>query len=76
MDFTIQTDHAINAQRQDLVVVDSKRRTCKINDFAVRIDNRIEEKEKEKIEEYQDQRRELKKIWNVRVRITPLVVGS
>ena len=36
----------------------------------------IEEKEKEKIEKYQDLRRELQKIWNVRVKIISLVVGS
>ena len=58
------------------MVVD-KRRTCKIIDFAVLRDSRIEEKEKEeKIEKYQDLRRELQKIWNVRVKIIPLVMGS
>ena len=34
------------------------------------------EKEKEKIEKYQDLRTELQKIWNVRVKIIQLVVGS
>ena len=58
-----------------MVVVDKKRRTCKIIDFAVPGDMRIEEKQKEKIEKDQDIRRELQKIWNVRVKITPLVVG-
>ena len=58
-----------------MVVVD-KKRTCKIIDFAVPGDRRIEEKEEEKIEKYQDLRRELQKIWNVRVKIIPLVVGS
>ena len=76
MGFSIQNDHVIEAQRPDLVVVDKKRRTCKIIDFAVPGDSRIEEKEKEKIEKYQDLRRELQKIWNVRVKIIPLVVGS
>ena len=61
-DFSIQTDHIIEAWRPDLVVVDKKRRTCKIIDFAVPGDSRIEEKEKEKIEKYQDLRRELQKI--------------
>ena len=75
-DFSIQTDHVTETQRLDLVVVDKKRRTCKIIDFAVPGDSRIEEKEKEKIEKYQDLRRELQKIWNVRVKIIPLVVGS
>ena len=57
-----------------MVVVD-KKRTCNIIDFAVPGDSRIEE-EKEKIEQYRDLRRELQKIWNVRVKIIPLVVGS
>ena len=39
-------------------------------------DSRIEEKEKDKTEKYQDLGRELQKIWNVKVRIKPLVVGS
>ena len=34
------------------------------------------EKEKDKIEKYQDLGRELKKIWNVKVKIIPLVAGS
>ena len=75
-DFSIQTDHVIEARRPDLVVVDKKERSCKIIDFAVPGDSRIEEKEKEKIEKYQDQSRELQKIWNVRVKIILLVVGS
>ena len=73
--FSIQTDYVIEVQRRDFVVVDNKRRTCKIIDFAVPGDSRIEEKEKEKIEKDQDLRRELQKIWNTRVKILPLVVG-
>ena len=75
-DFSIQTDHVIEAQRPDLVVVDKKERSCKIIDFAVSGDSRIAEKEKNKIEKYQDLGRELRKIWNVKVKIIPLVVGS
>ena len=47
-DFSFQTDHVIKARRPDLVIVDKKRRTCKIIDFAVPGDSRVEEKEKEK----------------------------
>ena len=36
----------------------------------------IDEKEKDKIEKCQDLGRELQKIWNVKVKIIPLVVGS
>ena len=34
-DFSIQTDHVIEARRPDLVVVDQKERSCKIIDFVV-----------------------------------------
>ena len=74
--FSIQTDHVIDAPRLHLVVLDKKMRTCKIIDFAVPGDSRIEEKEKEKIEKYQYLRRELQKIWNVRVKIISIVIGS
>ena len=59
-----------------MVAVDKKKRSCKIIDFAVPGDSRIDEKEKGKIEKYQDLERELQKIWNVKVKIIPLVVGS
>ena len=58
-----------------MFVVD-KERSCKIIDFAVPGDSRIEEKEEDKIEKYQDLGRELQKVWNVKVKIIPLAVGS
>ena len=45
-DFSIQTDHVIEARRPDFIVVDKKRRTCKIIDFALPGDSRIGEKKK------------------------------
>ena len=74
--FSIQTDHVIEARRLDLVAVDKKERICKVIDFAVPGDSMIEEKEKGKIEKYQELGRKLQKIWNVKVKIIPLVVGS
>ena len=75
-DFSIQTDHFIEARRTDLVIVDKKERICKTIDFAVPGDIRIAEKEKDRIEKYQDLGRKLQKIWNVKVKIIPLVVDS
>ena len=67
-DFSIQTNHFIEARRPDLVVVDKKERSCKIIHFAVPGDSRIAEKEKDMIEKYRDLRWELQKIWNVKQR--------
>ena len=45
-----------------MVVVDKKMRSCKIIDFAIPGDSRIEEKKNDKIEKYQDLGRELQNI--------------
>ena len=57
-------------------VVDKKETICKIIDFAIASDRRIEDKVKDNKEKYQDLGRELQKIWNVKVKIVPLVIGS
>ena len=59
-----------------MVVVNKKERSCKIIDFAVPGDSTIDKKEKDKIEKYQDLGKELQKIWNLKVKIISLVVGS
>ena len=59
----MQTDYVIEAQRFDLVVVDEKNRNCKIMDFAIPGDGKIEEEKKGKIETYQDIDMELQKLY-------------
>ena len=53
-----------------------KKWTCKIVDFAVPADNRIKLKESEKKDKYLDLARELKKLWNTKVTIIPIVIGA
>ena len=59
-----------------MVAVDKQERSCKIINFAVPGDSRIEEKERDTIEKYQDLGKELQKVWNVKLKIIPLVLGS
>ena len=51
-------------------------RICKIVDFAVPADHRINLKESEKKDKYLDLARELKKLWNIKVTIVPIVIGA
>ena len=44
-DFDIQTDHLISARRPDLIIINKKKKTCKIVDFADPADYRIKLKE-------------------------------
>ena len=75
-DFNIQTDHLIPARTPDLIIINKKKRTCKIVDFAVPADHRIKQKECEKKDKYLDLARELKKLWNMQVTIIPIVIGA
>ena len=47
-----------------------------IDNFAVPVDHRIKLKECEKKDKYRDLARELKKLWNVKVTIMPIVIGA
>ena len=75
-DFNIQTDHLIPDRRPDLIIINKKKRICKIVDFAVPVDQRINLKECEKKDKYVDLAREFKKLWNMKVTIVPIVIGA
>ena len=60
-DFDIHTDHLISSRRPDLIIINKKKRTCKIVDFAVSADHRLKLKECEKKDKYLDLARGLKK---------------
>ena len=75
-DFDVQTDHQISARRPDLIIINKKKRICKIVDFAVPADHRIKLKEYEKKDKYLDFARELKKPWNMKVTIILIVIGA
>ena len=40
-DFEIQTDHLISVRRPDLIIINNKKRTCRIVDFGVPADHRV-----------------------------------
>ena len=72
----IQTDHLIPARRPDLIIINKRNRIRKIVDFAVPAHHRINLKESEKKDKYLNLVRELKKLWNMKVTIVPIVIGA
>ena len=65
------------ARRLDLIIINNnKKRVCKIVDFAVLAHHRTKLKESEKKDKYLDLARELKKLWNMKVTIVPIVIGA
>ena len=75
-DFNIQTDRLIPARRPDLIIINKRKRICKIVNFAVPVDHRINLKESQKKDKYLDLARELKKLRNIKVTIVPIVTDK
>ena len=67
----------IEARRPDLILVEKKAKSCILIDVATPGDCRICEKEIEKIEKYQNLKKELKRLWSLKkVEAVPVVVGA
>lgn len=76
-DFKIQTDKPLESNRPDITVLNKKEDTCWIIDVACPFDTRVHEKEKEKIEKYQDLKREMLRLWKCKtIKIIPVVIGA
>ena len=57
-DINVQCDKGIEARKPDKILIDKKERKVIIIDISVPADVRIGEKEREKMEKYQDLKRE------------------
>ena len=76
-DFDIPTDPLNSARRPDLIIIKKKKkRICKNDNIAVPTDHGIKLKECEKNNKYHALARELKKMWNMKVTIIPIVIGA
>lgn len=75
-DFYIQTDKQVLANQPDIVIIDKDKKQATIIDIAIPNDYNIQDKEKEKVQKYQPLREELERIWKVKTKVVPVVVGS
>ena len=65
-DVNIQCDNVIEARRPDIVVVDKKEHEGVIIDIAVPDDVRVGEKELDRVEKYQELKREIRRLWKLK----------
>ena len=75
-DFTIQTDREIHYRRPDIVIQKKEAKETIIVDMSVLGDSNVLQKETEKYEKHQDLAREIKRIWKLRIKVVPVVVGA
>ena len=59
------------------MIIEKRERNCKIKDVAALNDSRMNAKEQEKIEKYQELRWEVARLWKMKkVEVIPVVVGA
>ena len=76
-DINVQCDNVIQARRPDVIIIHKEKKEALIVDIAVPADTRIAEKELEKVEKYQDLKREIKRLWELRcAKVVPVVIGA
>ena len=66
-DINGQCDNVIEARGPDIIAIDQKEQKGIIIDIAVAADVRVGEKEGEKVEKYQDLKREIRRLWKLKM---------
>ena len=70
-------DNIIMERRLDIVIANKMEKTAIIIDAAIPGDKIIISKEKEKIEKYQNLKREIRRLWNLKkTDVIPVVLGA
>ena len=59
-----------------VVLIYKKKKTCHLEDFVIPADHRVKIKESKKINKYLELARKLKKLWNMRAMIVPIIVST
>ena len=75
-DTNIQCDRIIVERRPDIVIGNKMEKTAIVTDVAIPVDKRIIDKQTEKIEKYQNLKREIQRLWNLKkIDVIPMVLG-
>ena len=73
-DFNIQTDNVIEQRRPDMIIMDKTSKKTQIVNFDVPTNHWIKISQQNKIDNFQDLKRELQKLWNLKTSIVPIVI--
>jgi hypothetical protein len=72
----IQTDRTIHNNKLDIVIRDYEKGTCMLIDVAIPGDRNVIQKEAEKILQCKDLTMEIKRMWNIKTRVIPVIIGA
>ena len=72
----VQTDRTIPNNKPDIIIRDNEKRTCMLIDVAISGDRNVIKKEADKILKYKDLRIETQRMWNVKTKVIPVIIGA
>ena len=73
----VQTDRTIpNNNKPDIIICDNEKGTCMLIDVAISEDRNVIKKEAEKILKYKDLTIEIQRMWNVKTKVIPVLIGA
>ena len=76
-DINVQCDKVVETRKPDIILIDKKEQKGIIINIVVPADVRVGEKEREKMEKYQDLKREIGRLWKLKmVEVVPVVIGA
>jgi len=71
----IQTDTTIPNNKPDIIIRDNEKGTCVVIDVGISGDRNVIKMEAEKILKYEDLTIEIQRMWNVKTKVIPVIIG-
>ena len=76
-DINVQCENVIEASRPEIILIDKKEWKWIIINIAVPADVRVVEKERKKVQKYQDLKRKIGRLWRLKmVEVVPVVIEA
>jgi hypothetical protein len=72
----VQTDGTIPSNKPDIIIRDTKKGTCMLIDVVISGDRNVIKKEAEKILKYKKLTTEIQRMWNIKIRVIPVIIGA
>jgi len=72
----VHTDREVTANRPDIIIKNKKEKTCTLIDVAIPADTNVVQKEAEKTLKYKSLCIEIKRMWNLKCTIVPVITGA
>jgi hypothetical protein len=71
----VQTDRTIPNNKPDIVIRDNEKGTCMLINVTISGGRNVIKKEAEKILKCKDLAIEIQRMWNVKTRVVPVIIG-